>query len=192
MSAPSRIRPAAAALLSLAAVVLAACGSEASAPGVAPDAAARGKPPAARELRALEEESSQLLDGGVAAFEKRLADLEGHPIVVNQWASWCTPCRREFPFFQSLADKYRGEVAFLGVDSQDARPDAEQFLEELPTPFPHYFDPDVEVARSFGGGRAWPTTAFYAANGELSFTHQGAYAREADLDDDIQRYALGG
>ena len=83
-------------------------------------------------------------------------------------------------------------MAFLGVDSQDARDDARRFLEELPVPFPHYFDPDARIARLFGGGRAWPTTAFYDATGKLSRTHLGAYATQAKLDEDIRRYALGG
>jgi hypothetical protein len=59
-------------------------------------------------------------------------------------------------------------------------------------PFPHYYDKDASVARIFGGGRAWPTTAFYDAKGELVKTHLGGYASEAKLDEDIRRYALRG
>lgn len=40
------------------------------------------------------------------AFKARLEALRGHPVVVNQWASWCGPCRYEFPFFQKLAGRY--------------------------------------------------------------------------------------
>ncbi len=83
-------------------------------------------------------------------------------------------------------------MAFLGVDSQDNRDDAEGFMKQYPTPFPHYFDPDVEIARLFRGGTAWPTTAFYNAAGELTKTHIGAFAKQADLDESIRRYALGG
>jgi thiol-disulfide isomerase/thioredoxin len=121
-----------------------------------------------------------------------LAELRGYPVVVNQWASWCGPCRAELPFFERQARKHRGRVAFLGVDSQDSRAEAAQFLKELPVPFPHYFDEDASVARVFGGGRAWPTTAFYTAEGKLSFIHQGAYATEAKLEEDLRRYALDG
>lgn len=111
--------------------------------------------------------------------------------MVNQWASWCPPCRFEFPFFQRLAAKYRGEVAFLGVDSQDSRGDAKEFMSEFPVPFPHYFDPDAELARTFGGGRPGrprPSTT----QRELTRTHLGAYATEAKLDEDIQKFALNG
>jgi cytochrome c biogenesis protein CcmG, thiol:disulfide interchange protein DsbE len=151
-----------------------------------------GKAPASPALRQLERERSRLLDGGKEAFEARLRRLRGHPVVVNQWASWCPPCRYEFPFFQRLAAKYRGRAAFLGVDSQDGRDDARDFLRRFPTPYPHFFDPDADVARVFRGGVAWPTTAFYDSRGRLTRTHPGAYASQAKLDDDIREFALGG
>ena len=108
-----------------------------------------------------------MLDGGVDAFKARLGDQRGHPVVVNQWASWCGPCRFEFPFFARQASKYADRVAFLGVDSQDSRADAKAFLEQRPVPYPQYFDPDGSIARVFRGGRAFPTTAFYDAAGKL-------------------------
>ena len=106
--------------------------------------------------------------------------------------SWCDPCRKELPWFANLARRYEGRVAFLGVDSLDERSATLAFLREYPTPFPHFFDPDGEVARVFFGGRAFPTTAFYTADGKLATTHQGVYPSETALDGDIRRYALGG
>ena len=97
---------------------------------------------------------------------------------MNQWASWCSSCRYEFPFFQSFARKYRGRVVVLGVDSQDNGGDAAELLREYPTPSPHYFHLEIKIARSFGGRRAWPTTAYY-----------DAFRR---LDEDTRRFALGG
>jgi cytochrome c biogenesis protein CcmG/thiol:disulfide interchange protein DsbE len=142
-------------------------------------------------LRRLREQGNELLDGGRAAFEARLAELRGTPIVVNQWASWCPPCRAEFPIFQRLSERYAGRVAFLGVDMRDDREAALAFMRELPTDYPHYFDEDASIARLFGGGRVSPTTGFYDAAGKLVFTHLGAYADDAQLDAEIRRYALG-
>lgn len=144
------------------------------------------------QLRRVRRQASLLLDGGPDAFRRRLVELRGSPVVVNQWASWCGPCRFEFPFFQRQAMKHGARVAFLGVDSRDSRGDAQAFLRELPTPFPHYFDPEANIARVFKGGRAWPTTAFYAADGKLTYTHHGAYASERQLEDEITTHALDG
>lgn len=177
------------------ALVAAGCGEtakESRSPGAVPARFTSTDGVSDHELRRLRQEASQLLDGGEEASRQRLADLKGTPIVVNQWASWCGPCRYEFPFFQRQALKHGARVAFLGVDSRDSRGEAQAFLREFPTPFPHYFDPDLEIARTFKGGRAWPTTAFYAVSGELAYTHVGAYRDEAKLADEIRKYALDG
>jgi thiol-disulfide isomerase/thioredoxin len=107
-------------------------------------------------------------------------------VVVNQWASWCGPCRFEFPFFQHLARRYRGRVAFLGVNSNDSVDSARRFLRQFPTPYPSFEDGDSSVARVFKGGRAWPTTVFYDARGKLVEVHPGAYASERKLEEDIR------
>jgi thiol-disulfide isomerase/thioredoxin len=46
-------------------------------------------------------------------------DLRGRPLVLNVWASWCIPCRKEMPAFQSVYLRARGTVGFLGVDYLD-------------------------------------------------------------------------
>jgi len=174
----------------VAAGALAACGSSAeSSAGSAEPQQLEGS---GRGLPGVKAQANKLLDGGPDAFKARLEDLRGHPVVVNQWASWCGPCRFEFPFFQRQADRYEGRVAFLGVNSQDNRDSATDFLEDFPVPYPHYFDPDGSVARVFRGGRAFPTTAFYDASGELVYTHIGGYASEAKLEEEVRRYALDG
>jgi cytochrome c biogenesis protein CcmG/thiol:disulfide interchange protein DsbE len=129
------------------------------------------------------------LDGGREAFEKRIESERGKPVVVNKWASWCGPCRFEFPFFQSQEKKRAGEVVFLGVNSNDNQGDAEEFLAEYPVGFPHFKDPNLEIAASFNAVQAFPATAFYDSKGELAFVHQGGYPTEKKLAADIDRYA---
>lgn len=140
-------------------------------------------------IASLHRQANQLLDGGARAFKARLESLRGHPVVVNKWASWCPPCRSESPFFQSQATKLAKRVAFIGVNSNDNDEDAAKFLEEYPVPYPSYRDPSLEVARVFNGHLAFPTTAFYDSDGELAYVRQGGYADEADLAEDIKRYA---
>jgi thiol-disulfide isomerase/thioredoxin len=134
-------------------------------------------------------DEAQLLDGGREAFEDFIAEQRGSPVVVNKWASWCGPCRAEFPFFASQAERREGEVVFVGVNSSDNDDDARRFLAEYPVPFAHFRDPDLEVAASFNGVQAFPTTAFYDSKGELAYLHQGGYASEAKLAEDIDKYA---
>jgi thiol-disulfide isomerase/thioredoxin len=149
------------------------------------DKALAGAPP---KLAALYEQGDALLDGGTDAFESQLADLRGHPVVVNSWASWCGPCRFEFPFFQSQAAEHGKRVAFLGIDSDDTDAKAETFLKELPLPYPSFKDPDKEIVDVVQAPYL-PSTTFYDADGELVYTHIGGYASEDDLVADIDRYA---
>ena len=145
---------------------------------------------ASPELTAVRDEANQLLDGGADAFDARLAELEGTPVVVNKWASWCGPCRAEFPYFQSQASKRGAEIAFLGVGSNDSEDALATFLEQLPLPYPSYLDPDQEIAKELGGTTsAFPATAFYDSSGELVFTHNGLYSSEDDLAAEIDHYA---
>jgi cytochrome c biogenesis protein CcmG, thiol:disulfide interchange protein DsbE len=55
-------------------------------------------------------------------------DLRGHPVVMNFWASWCIPCKREAPRLNASAARHRGQVVFLGVDINDFSVDAIRFL----------------------------------------------------------------
>ncbi len=57
-----------------------------------------------------------------------LASLRGYPVVLNFWASWCTPCGREAPILTSAARAQRGRVVFVAVDVNDFAKDARRFL----------------------------------------------------------------
>jgi cytochrome c biogenesis protein CcmG, thiol:disulfide interchange protein DsbE len=133
--------------------------------------------------------SANFFGGGVRAFEKKIESERGKPVVVNKWASWCGPCRLEFPFLRDQAKKRKGDVVFIGVNSNDNRGDAEDFLKEEPVPFKHFEDPKLEIAAALNAVQAFPSTAFYDSKGELAFVHQGGYSSEKDLAEDIDRYA---
>ncbi len=186
----------AAALIVFAALVFAACVGdeplEGTRDGGTPRSSAqvptKGLPVA---LARNAEQGDQIVGEGRDAFEERLRKLRGHPVVVNQWASWCTSCRFEFPFFAKAVKHHRAEVAFVGLDSQDDQGSAEAFLEKLPVGFPSIFDPDAKVAAVYGGGQAWPTTMFFDPTGELVHVKIGAYATADLLEQDIERWSLG-
>jgi thiol-disulfide isomerase/thioredoxin len=139
-------------------------------------------------LAALHGQANELLPGGPDAFDARLRELRGHPVVVNKWASWCGPCRAEFPIFQQLATTRGKEVAFVGVNSRDKRPAAERFSARYPVPYPSYEDPGETIARALKAPSNFPVTLFVDARGKTVFTHQGGYRSAADLDADIQEH----
>ncbi len=139
-------------------------------------------------LAALHKQANQLLTGGSDAFDRRIASLHGYPVVVNVWASWCGPCRFEFPLLQQASAAYGKRIAFLGVNSQDSDAGAETFLEEAPVPYPSYVDEGIVAA--LGAGPGLPVTAFYDRRGELCFLNKGVYSKQAELAADIQRFAL--
>jgi len=173
----------------VAALGVAGCGSGAQSDGGEPpdyERALAGAPP---PLAALHRQANELLPGGVDAYARRLEALRGYPVVVNVWASWCGPCRFEFPAFQRLSAAYGKRVAFLGVDSQDSDPAARTFLREEPLPYPSYTDPDEAIAEELGA-IGLPATAFYDRRGELAYLKQGPYAEHAELRADVERHAL--
>ena len=139
-------------------------------------------------LAALHRQQSALLDGGVDAFGARLDELRGHPVVVNKWGSWCTPCRAEFPVFQRVSARKGKTVAFLGVNGGDNRESAEEFLAERPLSYPSYVDERGAVAKLADLDGPFPLTAFIDRKGDVAFVHAGPYRTDADLEADIRRY----
>ena len=144
-----------------------------------------GAPP---PLAALHDQSAELLGGGRSAFRRRLAELKGYPVVVNKWASWCAPCRTEFPIFQAEAVAKGKRVAFLGLNAGDSTAPARKFLRASPLPFPSYVDPKEAIAKTIQAPANYPITIFFDERGKLVYTHQGGYRKRADLAADLKRY----
>jgi thiol-disulfide isomerase/thioredoxin len=190
VSSKPRVRVSMVPVLAAVALVVAACGSDDSGPaGAGPrplPTSTAGLPP---KLAANVKDADKLVGEGEEAFLKRLERLRGHRVVVNQWASWCEPCRFELPFFRSMTAKYRKQIGFLGIDMRDERGAAEEFMRELPSGFPSIFDPDGSVTASLGGGQSSPTTFFLDEKGKVVNVKIGAYATAELLDKDIRLYA---
>lgn len=145
---------------------------------------AKGLP---EQLAANARNANRIIDGQIS---EQLDALKGMPVVVNQWASWCPSCKAEFGFFADVAKRYRGQVAFVGLDSEDKRSSAQDFLDGHPVPYPSIYDQNAEQAASIGGGQGWPTTVFYNADGQRTYLRPGGYVTVESLDNDIRAYAL--
>ena len=173
----------------LGAAALSGCGSSEDESSPAPDYSARlaGAP---APLASLYKQGNELLTGGLDAYDQPIASLNGYPAVVNVWASWCGPCRAEFPHFQQVAANMGKKVGFLGVNSDDNRDAANTFLSTHQVPYPSYEDPDKSIASSVDATFGFPATAFYNADGELTYTKSGPYTSNEELVADIRTYAL--
>src|SRR5690242_13327927 len=159
-------KPLLALVATAATLTLAACGGSGgeTATTKAPDyrSALAGAP---KPLARLYSNGDRLVTAGTQAFQAQLDALRGYPVVVNKWASWCEPCRKEFPYLQRLSARYGKRVAFIGVDAKDSSGAARTFLGEFPLPYPSFTDPDQDISRLLGATAGFPATAFYDAHG---------------------------
>ena len=121
--------------------------------------------------------AAERLDGtGSLALE----DFEGNPLVINFWASWCVPCEEEAPVFDTMAQRYEGEVAFLGVNIKDAEGDAKEFEKRFGVSYPSVRDEDRTIEDSYGL-TGQPETFLIAADGTIHTHIPGAVTDSAYL-----------
>jgi cytochrome c biogenesis protein CcmG, thiol:disulfide interchange protein DsbE len=120
-------------------------------------------PPAARRA---------LADGTLA-----LRELRGYPVVVNFWASWCIPCKEEAPELAAAARRYRGRVAFLGIDIQDFTRDARKFMNDVDAPYVSVRDGTSKTSSSYGLTGV-PETFYLDRNGKAAFHSVGAVSND--------------
>ena len=113
------------------------------------------------------------------SLKKLVADAPRH-VVVNYWASWCTPCIEEMPRFVEAAKRYEGRVDFVGIDVEDVSEDAQAFLRTYGVTYRNLADPMGRIRRAervFG----LPSTQFYSPRTGLAFEHRGEI-RQDELD----------
>ena len=100
--------------------------------------------------------------------------LKGKPIVINFWASWCPPCREEASLLERTWRAYKNlDVTFLGVDVQDRRKDALNYIREFDITYPNGPDPTGEISIDYGVS-GLPVTFFVSRKGEILRRHVGA------------------
>jgi cytochrome c biogenesis protein CcmG/thiol:disulfide interchange protein DsbE len=140
-------------------------GVKATGPGrTLDDAIARGERPAAPAVVLPE------LEGGSTAA---LADYRGRVVVLNYWASWCTPCRQESPLLERWHERIsaRGGTV-LGVDSLDVTADARAFIRRFRLTYPMLRDRDGDTQKRFGV-TGYPETLVVDRRGRIAALQRG-------------------
>jgi cytochrome c biogenesis protein CcmG, thiol:disulfide interchange protein DsbE len=123
------------------------------------------------------------LDGGA---DVRLADFRGRPVIVNFWASWCNPCRQEFPLLQRALREHRADrLAVIGVTYRDIPDDSRSFVSQMRATWPQAVDDDRAVAKAYGV-RSIPLTFFVRADGTIAARVFG-FTTEAALADPLAK-----
>ena len=119
-----------------------------------------------------------------------LRELRGTPVVVNFWASWCIPCREEAPLLERRWRRARGQdVLFVGLNMQDVRGDAREFLRRFGQTFPNVKDPTNATARGWGVS-GLPETFFVSRRGDV-VGHVIGVVSEQQLEDGIAAAVAG-
>ena len=119
-------------------------------------------------------------------------DYAGTVVVLDFWASWCVPCRRSFPWLNSMHEKYSDDgLVIIGVNLDMERADAERFLEEYPASFTILYDENQELARQFEVV-AMPSSYVIGRDGQVIARHMGFKVKQQDDYESIIVEALGG
>ncbi|WP_332878641.1 TlpA disulfide reductase family protein [Massilia sp. S19_KUP03_FR1] len=120
------------------------------------------------------------LDGSAVT----LTDFTGRPMVVNLWASWCPPCRREMPAMQ-MTQRAHPEMAFVFVNQGESAEIVQQYLAAQGLQTQNVLIDRAKQLSARTASSGYPTTLFYDAKGQLVQRHMGELSR-ATLEDKIE------
>lgn len=103
----------------------------------------------------------------------KLSELRGQVVLLNFWASWCGPCRKEMPLLDKLHNKYK-KLGFtvLGVNVEENTRQAKKLLREIPVKFPVLFDTRNKTSKLYKVS-AMPSTVMIDRDGNMRYLHKG-------------------
>jgi len=134
--------------------------------------------PSASGGRAAPDFRLRSLDGNVV----RLSELQGQPVIVNFWATWCTTCRAETPELIALDERHRGDgLVLLGVNLREANGPVQTFVDDFGVSFPVLLDRDGQVASTWrigGPNNGVPSTYFIDSQGVVRLVVFGYLTEE--------------
>lgn len=149
-----------------------------------------GRSPAVETGRAAPDFLLETPGGG----DLRLSDLQGHPVLVNFWTTWCGPCRAEMPEFVASYERYRDDgLVIVGVNLQETDGQVTEFAGEFGIDFPLVMDRDGELTdvwRLGGPVQGIPTTYFIDTTGVIRASFFGPM-QDNDLEERLAEIMPG-
>jgi peroxiredoxin len=108
-----------------------------------------------------------------AGAEVSLSGLKGQVVLINFWATWCGPCRKEMPLLDQLYQRYKGlGFTMLGVNVEEDSTLADRFLKDTPVSFPVLLDRQNAVSKLYEV-TAMPSTVLVDRQGRVRYVHHG-------------------
>ena len=107
-----------------------------------------------------------------------LSEHRGKPVIVNFWATWCTPCCGELPYFDEIYRTYGNDAAVVAIHSDLVTDDVEAYLANYDYQLPFALDETGSVIQSFGGSTMLPQTIVIDANGIIVYNAVGSVTYE--------------
>jgi len=109
-----------------------------------------------------------------------LSAYRGKVVYLDFWASWCTPCRRSFPWLDDLVSQYgKRDLVVIGINLDQSNELAEKFLNDTPAGFPIIYDPRGAIATTFKI-TGMPSAVLIDRSGRVRFKHVGFFDNRKD------------
>jgi thiol-disulfide isomerase/thioredoxin len=114
-----------------------------------------------------------------------LSELEGTPVVLNFWATWCGPCRAELPYFEAVAQESEGEIKVIAINVGESASTVQTFFGDYEPTMIVALDENREVFVNYcqeDNPRGYiPITFFVDSEGIVQYIKIGAFTSEAEL-----------
>jgi cytochrome c biogenesis protein CcmG/thiol:disulfide interchange protein DsbE len=120
----------------------------------------------------------------------QLSDMQGKPVLVNFWATWCEPCQVEMPLIQEYYEKYSPDLNVMAVNYDETTGEIQPYVKKLGLTFPVLLDPGGKITDLYQI-RGFPTTYFIDREGFIHGVYVGILSKHT-LEENLKKIGVGG
>ena len=116
-----------------------------------------------------------------------LSDLKGKPVLINFWATWCSPCVYEMPYIQQIYDEWQERgLVLLAINIGESSSQAAEFMQQHNLSFPVLLDREGNIAQKYNI-RGIPTTFFIDRDGIIQDIRIGAFQNKEEIESSLSK-----